>query len=41
MKKIFRVALITACFVGVLGMTACGKKDDDKTTTTTPEATTT
>lgn len=41
MKKILKLALVTACFVGAVGMMACGKKDDDNTTTTTPEATTT
>ncbi len=35
MKKILSLVLVVACFVGVVGMTACGKNDDNNTTTTT------
>ncbi len=41
MKKILSLVLVVACFVGVVGMTACNKNDDNNTTTTTtPELTT-
>ena len=41
MKKFLSLVLVALCFVGVVGMAACGKQDDDNTTTTTTSEQTT